>query len=483
MLANHVNQGFLDSIQFMDTEALLSLAKSLILPRYGRVLNDTQQSVLRGILQGHTLENIAQSIPCNISYAKELSAEFCKLISSALQQPVSKKNIILVLQNYLEYLERELHKPPVSEKPLPEWPLTNPPGLWVPNLRCRRVWGREELIDRVLCCLEDPQEQAIVCLCGSAGYGKTEVAGEVARLAINRAGWHDRFMDVVWIKARDTEFFYGQITPQMQNLSLDWEQTCREIAHQLNGCAIDQVRQRLKAQKILIVLDNAETAELPEVIPKLHEMLNPSRLLITSRYQIRLPYVTLIDVPALSTIATDQLIRHEADIRKIDILLEANEIQREQIFRVSCGAPLALHFMVGRIVDDGSLEQVLAELDQACGDVEKVYEFCLTTAWQRITDPAKDILRYIGRAEAGVTWQELSGVLEIDQSTMQRAKRELLRWYLLEKEMDIMHNYRYDLHPWVRRSLRSGLVDRWSPSLSEWRKITRWKYGNSDIEL
>jgi hypothetical protein len=468
MLANHVNQGFLDSIQFMDTEALLSLAKSLILPRYGRVLNDTQQSVLRGILQGRTLENIAQSIPCNVSYAKELSAEFCKLISSALQQPVSKKNIILVLQNYLECLERE------SPNPLKSYP-----GIWIPNLRCRRVWGREELINRVLCCLEDSQEQAIVCLCGSAGYGKTEVACEVARLAIQR----DRFTDVVWIKARDTEFFYGQITPQMQNRSLDWEQTCREIAHQLNGCAIDQVRHRLKAQKTLIVLDNAETAKLPEVIPKLHEMLNPSRLLITSRYQIRLPYVTLIDVPALSTIATDQLIRHEADIRKIDILLEANEIQREQIFRVSCGAPLALHFMVGRIVDDGSLEQVLAELDQACGDVEKVYEFCLTTAWQRIIDPAKDILRYIGRAEAGVTWQELSGVLEIDQSTMQRAKRELLRWYLLEKEMDIRHNYRYDLHPWVRRSLRSGLVDRWSPSLSEWRKITRWKYGNSDIEL
>ncbi|MEG4403772.1 hypothetical protein [Microcoleus sp. MON2_D5] len=84
----------------------------------------------------------------------------------------------------------------------------NQRGIWIPNLRCRKVWGRESFSEEVLHRLNDPQEAPILSLCGSAGYGKTEVACKVAMAAVR----NNLFADVLWIKARDTEFSDGKIS-------------------------------------------------------------------------------------------------------------------------------------------------------------------------------------------------------------------------------------------------------------------------------
>jgi hypothetical protein len=47
---------------------------------------------------------------------------------------------------------------------------------------------------------------------------------------------------------------------------------------------------------------------------------------------------------------------------------------------------------------------------------------------------------------------------------------------LIEDETDAKGKPRYNLHPWVRRSLRGGLVDKWQLSLQEWEQIAKWKY-------
>jgi len=348
----------------------------------------------------------------------------------------------------------------------------NQRGIWIPNLRCRKVWGRESFSEEVLHRLNDPQEAPILSLCGSAGYGKTEVACKVAMAAVR----NNLFADVLWVKARDTEFLDGKISQSERDEALSWNQLLQEIAHQLDGCSVKRVHQRIKEEKRLIVLDNAETAQLEEILPKLNEMLNPSRVLLTSRFQTNASYVGLINISPLEENCSYQLLQDEAKYKNVPALLQANTDRLQQVYHLSCGAPLALHFIVGRVLDDGTLEPVLSALEQASGDVEKIYEFSLKTAWQRISDVTKKVLRYMGESDAGVTLEELSGTRQVQESDWIVTRRELRRWYLIEDETDAKGKQRYNLHPWVRRSLRGGLVDKWQRSCQEWKQITKWKY-------
>jgi len=348
-------------------------------------------------------------------------------------------------------------------------------GIWIPKSRCRKVWGRETLAEEVLSRLNDPQELPILSLSGGAGYGKTEVAAEVAKAALDR----HLFARVLWVKARETELAGDKITDSQRDEALNWNQFLDEIAHQLDGCPLERVRQRLKEEKRLIVLDNAETARVEDILAKLVEMLEPSRVLLTTRARTNLPFVGTMDIRGLEESPSYSLLRDEAEHRNVPALLNASSDRLQQVYQLSCGAPLALHFIVGRVLDDGFLEPVLSALEDASLDVEKFYEFSLKTAWERISDATKSVLSYIGDANAGVTWEELSGARQVPESEWNVARRELRRWYLIEDETDAKGNLRYNIHPWVRRSLRGGLVDKWEMSLSELEQLAKWKYGIS----
>jgi hypothetical protein len=343
-------------------------------------------------------------------------------------------------------------------------------GIWIPNSPCRKIWGRDKFVNKLLLHLNDRQEVPILALCGSAGYGKTEVARKVAKIALK----NNIFEDVLWVKAREIEFFDSPNSQCQNNKLLDWEQFIDEIAHQLNGCSRQQLIKQIKVKKILIVLDNAETAQIDEILSKLIEILNPSRVLITSRIKTTAPYINLIDIEGLDNIYSAQLLQDEAEYKNIPALKKVSQNSLNKIHQLSCGAPLALHFIVGRVRNDQTLEPVLSALEEANRDVEKFYEFSLKIAWDSISEVTKNILRYLGDSDASITWEELSYIQQIQQLDWNTARHELKRWYLLEDEIDIKKNKRYNIHPWVRRSLRGGLVDRWQSSFSEVENILKW---------
>lgn len=344
-------------------------------------------------------------------------------------------------------------------------------GLWIPNNRCRRVWGRDNLIEQILNCLNHPQELFVLSLSGGAGYGKTEAASQIAKAALNR----NLFADVLWVTARQTELVDGSISQEQRREALNWNKFVHEIAHQLS-CPVERVQQRLREEKLLVVLDNAETADVEGILSQLIGMLNPSRALLTSRLKTKPPYVELIQIPGLEERWSHRLLLDEAECNNIPVLLQASNEQLHRVHQLSCGAPLALHFVVGRVLHDNALEPVLSELEQASGQVEAFYQFCLETAWQRITHTSKDVLHYMGEADAGVTKAELSGVRKLLDSHLSAALAELRRWYLLEDRQDIKGNWRYDLHPWVRSSVRGGLVDNWQPSLQDLEQKAKWMF-------
>ena len=344
-------------------------------------------------------------------------------------------------------------------------------GLFIPNPRCRMVWGRESFIQEVLNRLDDPAELSIFSLSGSPGYGKSEAASQIAKEALDR----NLFADVLWVTARQSEWVDGYISQERQYEALTWKKFLNEIAHQLD-CPPERVHQRLRAEKLLVVLDNAETAQVEDILANLVKMLNPSRALITSRHRTKPPYVGLIDIPGLEERWSSKLLEDEAKYNNISILRQANNEQLHQMHQLSRGAPLALHFLAGRVFHDQALEPILSELKLASRQVETFYRFCLEAAWQRIDVAAQSVLRYMGGVDATVSRAELSQVGKLLDSDLDAALADLRRWYLIEDVQDELGNPRYDLHPWVRSSVRGGLVEKWQSSLEDLEKIATWKF-------
>ena len=346
-------------------------------------------------------------------------------------------------------------------------------GIHIPNKRCRQLYGRDRLIERTLDLLANPETPPILALSGGPGYGKTEAAGQIARAALQS----DRFADALWVTARQTELVDGQIGTHAAQNTLDWKPFLYQLAHQLQ-CPTEAVCTRLRQKPYLIVLDNAETANVESILPQLNRMLDPSRALLTSRRKTVAPYLQDLPVTGLDFPASQQLLQDEAQHHQILVLLQAATDTYQHIHALSCGAPLALHFIVGRVCHDRALEPVLAELERAEGRVETFYTFCLQTAWQRLDDSARDILRYMGEiADAGVSQTELLQGNDLDSNHLLIGLAELRRWYLLEDRPDERKTLRHDLHPWVRSSVRSGLVEKWQPSLGDLERIAQWKFG------
>lgn len=378
-----------------------------------------------------------------------------------------------------------------------EEPINMPRG-WIPAIRCLKVFGREELVEQVLNCLKNPQEAPVLCLGGVAGYGKTEAATCVARAAIAQS----IVEDVVWVSVRESELSNTFITANNSNKLFQWQELLYELSTKLD-CTADResiiqkrrqlvqndytidlesiiqkrrqlVQKLLRERKWLVVLDNAETSDLNDILSRLVKMLDPSRVLLTSRVNTPLQYVTVLDCPGLSELWSRQLLLYEANHKQIPALLHATELQMSRLYELSCGAPLALHFIVGQVKDDEALDPVLDALEEADGQVEVFYRFTLETAWQRMSETSKRFLCYMGRANAGVTLDELQGVLQVTLTQAKEARNQLRRWSMI---LPGTGNQRYDLHPWVRRSVRSNLQANWEQPPDDLDQIARWKYG------
>jgi hypothetical protein len=342
---------------------------------------------------------------------------------------------------------------------------------WTAHYRCLRIFGRDSFVERILGYLADPQEACILALCGDSGFGKTECATRVAELALET----NLFANVLWVTARQTELVGDQISQIKRTNSLSWQQFINQIAHQLD-CSVENVQPRLRKNAFLIVLDNAETAATDDILAGFNKMLNPSRVLITSRRKSNCQYVKLISVEGLDRESSDALLQYEAKYKNVEALSQASEPQLQRIYELSRGAPLALHFIAGRATDDRQLEPVLLALEEASGDVEAFYTFALRTAWERISEDARRILIRMAEADAGLLWEQILDSSETINEKLSQARRTLERWYLIESVKDSVGNWRYDLHPWMRRSLRSEWAVKWRRDFKDLKREAQDKY-------
>jgi hypothetical protein len=77
---------------------MLKLADELVFAKTGQHLNDLQEKVVLGTIQGETYDKIAEDFHCNESYVRDIGSKLWHIFSESLGEEVNKSNLRSVMQ-------------------------------------------------------------------------------------------------------------------------------------------------------------------------------------------------------------------------------------------------------------------------------------------------------------------------------------------------------------------------------------------------
>lgn len=345
-----------------------------------------------------------------------------------------------------------------------EWTERIEAGQGLPGSRCRRLVGRTELIDDVVGCLRTPGGPRLILLAALGGFGKTELARYVAERMLDGK----EFADAAWLDLRTREFDFTRRAVREVQSTLDPSSVAglvRWLALRLGCHTTAELTARLRAQPILVVVDNLET--FPEedrelAVSRLHDLIGngPSRAIITSRFDVAPPYIHRPRVGGLTPAATRELLDLEAGATpRLAALRRLSDDDVATIWKVTRGMPFALHLLIGQC-QHFDPARVVESLRQTRGEDpsdESLFGFLYRQAWEELGPAARALLIYLATAtRSGQAEEQLLGLspagLPLEPPTLSAALVELLRWFLIERAEsgEAAGGYSYTLHPLTR---------------------------------
>jgi hypothetical protein len=332
--------------------------------------------------------------------------------------------------------------------------------------------GRDELINNGMAALRDPAGKWIVALDGMGGIGKTALAREIADRALAENG----FNLVIWEQASKEQLAPGDRGKAIGTLT--FETVLDSIARQLGALDVPRlkgvekearVRALLKAQRVLVVLDNLETAKEPqnEIARRLRPLLDPSKALFTSRHRFQGDLYS-INLPGLDEDGALRLIHQEAQEKGFSRIASAQASELKQVAQATGGSPLALKLVVGQL-HHLPLDRVLSQLrdvqlpegESDEDEYVRFYKGIFSPSWRLLSEEGQQLLISMAHFAPNI-----GGTLEAIQATSALADSQLTRsvnqlWHLsfLEiGESPSLNKVRYYLHALTQYFVLSDIV-------------------------
>lgn len=285
---------------------------------------------------------------------------------------------------------------------------------------------------------------------GIGGIGKTALAHAAARAAISEY----TFTQVAWLTL--------EVGEAQNNLDGLLRQLGSKLlpTHKLTGDPRAPLRDYLKSQPALVVLDNLELdADVAALLAVLPEMTGPSRVVLTTR---SLPGVA-VQYPAivLQELTTDdarQLIRNQAQRLNLPELTDASNADLDLLYAAVGGNPFALKLLTS-LCRSIALPTILADLETAhLEEVDNMYRRIYWRVWGLLSDPAKQLLAAMPlSSETGALPVQMEIFSGLDAATMWPAVEELLSYSLLEVRGTLTEK-RYGIHRLTRAFLNSDIL-------------------------
>jgi GTPase SAR1 family protein len=478
----------------MDVEAALELAEALILPQTGKHLNDLQKCVFKEAWQGNSFTEIAESCNCNESYAKEVGSQLWKLLSSALGEPVGKKNLKPPLERRwkaqqsgkISNQDSVTHKVPQSTLDSNfvgrENAIANPSQEEVSthsqleatvqakikrtleeqaNISQERLFGIEKYLIDLQKYLQDKEGSWFISIVGTGGVGKTSIVEKLVREHTVDSG----FIDLAWVTAKRTYFRVENRSIRNIETALNIDGLVSDIAEQLQiglpstvAEHFSYLQSQLKAAPYLIIIDNLETLDdYKELLEKFYshgKTIKPSKIIFTSRQKIqKLSFdVREVELKGINLNPTLDLIRYKGG--HISRISEASDDELLPIFKASNGIPLLILLVVSLIAtDDSPLEEIIQSLVQQ----DKLYKYLYEEALSSISDNAFKILTSMAEfsESSPVSRQQLSKQAELGDDEFKVAVGECIERSLLTSiSKSLSDEPRYSIHNLLYAFLR-----------------------------
>ena len=340
----------------------------------------------------------------------------------------------------------------------------------IPSPTYTRLFGFDRLFADLRGLLADPDGPRLISIEGLGGLGKTALAHRLATWAAEEV----RFTDIAWITARRQQFtvWQGILDADPPRPTLSFETLVDELSSQIAEADADRWSPQEKQQHLgrllrqkpyLIVVDNLETAADPqELVPRLWAFSGPSRFLLTSRHSLgRHPGVLCLTLDELGESDSLALMRHEARMRGIVSLAEADETTLHRIYEATGGNPLAIKLVVGQ-ARYLPVERVLERLRSGAGRrYEDLYRFIYWRSWEMLNDDARRVLLAMpALAPSGAYWENLQAATGLSDERLDAAIERLVEMSLLQVAGG--RETRYTIHQLTYTFILSELLGRWN---------------------
>lgn len=333
--------------------------------------------------------------------------------------------------------------------------------------------GRESQVTKILNWLKRDNRAWLVSITGVGGVGKSALAVEVARQCLGLSPLQEgvepdavSFDACVWTSAKEREFLAGAVHPRISvasTLDAIVNEVIRVAGATMDGgdkmAEASRVRQYefalklLRNRRILLVVDNMETIDDPQVLTFLTELPSPSKAIITDRRGV--PQSNPIQLSEMSREEAMELLKNECAARNIKLTEEQAELL---IFRTG-GIPLVIVWALGLMSQSGlSPEAVFRRLADVRSS--ELLSFVFSYSFDRLTRNARRILWACALPGHPASGRQLADWADLGQADAEDALGELrmaalIRLYQAQDEATNILDRQFDVLPLTRDFVQS----------------------------
>lgn len=311
----------------------------------------------------------------------------------------------------------------------------------LPSATWTRLFGVETALARMQAWLRDPCGPAMISIEGLGGIGKTSLAHAVAQMTL------DDWRDLAWITVAPHPYQWwaradaSALDPECVLEQIAWQLGWEEIARLPPRARRAALQQQLTRAPYLIVIDDLESAHMPEkLVEQLAPLLQPTRCIVTTRQRLtdlpsgaHLPLRELARAPAYALVR-DEMARHRLDA--------PSDAWLARVYDAVGGNPLALKLVAGQAVSL-PLERIVENLRTARGaPAEQLWRAIYQQSWNLVTHEARQTLIALTTfSPRGATYAELSLATALRAPTLDAALAQLVAHSLV-----FFDGARYTLH-------------------------------------
>jgi hypothetical protein len=310
----------------------------------------------------------------------------------------------------------------------------------------------------------------MVSIDGQGGIGKTALALDLADLC-RRKGL---FTDFIWLGAAR---LHG--SPIQVENPFTLETVLDAVGNQLaedafaNASLAEKkqlVQGYLRSNRVLIVLDNLETAVQPqdEIVEQLQPLLGQSKALLTSRHRFR-HNTYAIHLTGLGNEEAAYLIQQCGQKKGLHHLQSATVAEINEIIWATGGSPLAIQLVVSQL-HHLSLPIVLKNLREVTplsqltdeGEYIKFYKFVFHHSWTLLSDASRGLLVTMAQfvATNGAHFEAIQYVSDLEFDLLVSCIETLWDGSLLEvRTHSGIGQMRYYLHPLTQNFVLSDIAN------------------------